>query len=224
MINEKIICKFHLRNDSIRSFMNLTIKDRLILSNQYKILEGLYSDEKEYFIKAQTILSNGFELEYDSIVRHLDNEVVTIEECKEVLDILEMFSALKSGFEQLSDKSVIEEPKIRFLGFDGNNEVKQWAYAKYLRGDGRFTNLDLGDNYNSHFPMLAGYRRMLNVWKRSDNRFNLSKEEIVNITNARNIASIIKQNGAFAKDDTLDELREMIYKARGRAEVEETIS
>ena len=203
--------------------MNLTIKDRLLLNNQYRILASLYPDDRQYYEKASEILELGFELEYDTLTINIDNSVVTAKECEEVLDVLDMFSSLENSFANLSDKSEINEYHIRFAGFDGNNEVKQLSYATYLKKDGRFADLKNVDS-NSHAPLLSVYRRMLVEWYRSDNKYNLSKEDVIRIASARSITTFIRENGDFNEDDNIDELRKMIYQQRGRSETEEAIS
>lgn len=203
--------------------MNLSIKDRLFLKNQYRILEALNPDEKGFYEKANEILELGFELEYDALTRNIDRNVVTIQECEEVIDILDMFDALKISYAGLQDNSEIEEYQVKFLGFDGNNEAKQLLYARYLKKDDRFADLENVDS-NSHLPVIPMYRRMLGEWNRSDNKYELSKDDIVRITNARSITNLIKQNGVFSEDDKIDELREIIYKSRGRSETDEAIS
>ncbi len=203
--------------------MNLSIKDRLVLKNQYRILEALNPDEKEFYERASKILEFGFELEYDMLTRNIDSDVVTIQECEEVIDILDMFDALRICYARLEDNSGIDEYQVRFLGFDGNHEAKQLLYARYLKKDGRFADLENIDS-NSHLRVLPIYRRMLAEWNRSDNKYELSKDDIMRITNARSITNLIKQNGVFSEDDKIDELREMIYQSRGRSETEEAIS
>lgn len=203
--------------------MNLSIKDRLFLRNQYRILHELYPEEKDYYAKASEVLELGFELEYDMLTQNIDRDVLTFQECEEVIDILDMFNVLRILYSRLEDKSGIDEYKVKFSGFDGNQEVKQLSYARYLKKDGRFTDLENIDS-NSHFPVLAIYRRMVTEWNRSDNKYELSKDDIIHITNARNISNLIKQNGVFSEDDKIDELREMIYQQRGRSETDEAIS
>ncbi|MBI5217218.1 MAG: YfbU family protein [Ignavibacteriae bacterium] len=170
--------------------MKLTLTERLILANQYLILEALYPQEADYYIKAREAIEYGYELEYDNLSENLNkgNNVMTKEECLEVIDILTMFDTLKISFERLSDKSGIEQSQIEFLGFDGNNEIKQMAYAQYFCTGTipRFTNLNRGDNFNSHMPTLSRYRAMLIEWKKLPRDRNLTKDEILKITSVYN--------------------------------------
>jgi uncharacterized protein YfbU (UPF0304 family) len=107
-------------------------------------------------------------------------------ESKEVLDILNLHSTLKRCYGALADKSGIDEDRLTFSGFDGNNEGKQMAYARYycnLDG-GRFDDLYVVD-LNSHFPTMQRYRPMVAEWKESDNKYELTKEDIVRITTVK---------------------------------------
>lgn len=166
--------------------MKLTRTERWMLVNQHRILEALYPKEKEYHKNACEALENGYELEYDGLCENIykDADTMTLDECKEVVDILAMFDALKQSYKSLKDKSGVEEGRTKFLGFDGNNESKQMAYARFFCTGGsikRFSDLDKGDNFNSHMPTLSGYRNMLREWKPTRTKFPLSKDDIVRI-------------------------------------------
>jgi len=169
--------------------MKLTKIERWILSNQYRLLQVIYPDEADYFGQCREVLERGYELHYDWITEYIydGNDVMSSEECKEVIDILDMFSALKRAYEALDDKSGIEEWTVKFSGFDGNNETKQMAYARCFCSldGGRFTELDRGDDFNSHSPVLDAYRRMLIEWRNSEDRYHLSEDDLVRITSAR---------------------------------------
>lgn len=47
------------------SIMKLTKVERLILSNQYSILEKLYPEEAEHYHLQKKIVENGYSLHYD---------------------------------------------------------------------------------------------------------------------------------------------------------------
>jgi uncharacterized protein len=167
--------------------MNLTRTERWILSNQYRILEKLYPDEAEALARNRDALEMGYELEYREACQHIydDRDTMTIDECKEVIDILAMFSEIKTDFTSLTDKSGIDEWATKFIGFDGNDETKQMGYVRYIVEQGnRFETLDRGDNFNSHAPMLEPYRRMLREWNSSTNKMHLTKVDLIRITSA----------------------------------------
>lgn len=164
--------------------MNLNRVERLMLSNQYKILEALYPKEAKDYARRREAIERGYELNYDWDLDYIydGNDVMTKEECQEVFKVLGLFSALKHSYEKLADKSGIDERDIKFPGFDGNNETKQMAYARYLvEKEQRYGDLKIGDAYNSHFPSLGRYRAMVEVWEGIEDRYQLSKEEILRI-------------------------------------------
>ena len=149
--------------------IQLTTVERLILANQFRILEHL--DQSEDWARLRKIVEEGYALQYDDLSR-------------EVWDILNMFSMMKRAYENLppEERKEIQEYVVRFSGFDGNNEPERVRYTRFIVDDlGRFSDLDRGDDFNSHMPSLATYRRMLPAWEASDDRHNLSKEDLMRI-------------------------------------------
>lgn len=94
----------------------------------------------------------------------------------EVLEILAMFRALQRSYEGLPDKSGIEKYLIEFDGFDGNNEPEHLRAAQEIAACTR--GLDV---FDSHMPRLRGYQMMLQKWKSSRDKENLTKEDILRI-------------------------------------------
>ena len=120
------------------------------------------------FIQNMLLGGHYWALEWKSpglIHGHADNENTV----HEVVNVLEVWSFIESGYAQLSDKEkarVELEAKpfgqhVRFRGFDGNTESDQCRIAGFLIRDlERFENF--GDrNPNSHVPSMGAYRRML---------------------------------------------------------------
>jgi uncharacterized protein YfbU (UPF0304 family) len=163
--------------------MKLTRTERWILSNQYRILAKLDPKDWERYARAEDALNSGYELEYDGLAKHVYEDTLPTEECVEVINILEMHRMLKYGLDRLEDKTGIDAQAITFHGFDGNNETKQLAYARFVcaKGTGRYEELDRGDDFNSHSPTLPRYRSMLERWRASADKYQLSKPDIVRI-------------------------------------------
>ena len=166
--------------------MKLSRTERWILSNQFQILEKLAPKEGWDF--AREVVERGYELHYGDVSQYVYQDVLTEEHCREVVNILAMFSHLKRAYAALpeEDKQDIEEAAVSFLGFDGNNEARQLSYTLLLVDhEGRFTDLDRLDDFNSHSPVLDTYRRMLAEYERSANKYSLTKDDVVRIVNAR---------------------------------------
>jgi uncharacterized protein YfbU (UPF0304 family) len=201
--------------------MNLTIKDRLILANQYTILIALATDEseKKKYSDSLEIIEAGFESEYTNLFPDIDNKVLTEKEGEEVHNILEMFHQIQNSLEDLGEIEV-EKSKVTFVGFDVDHESPQFSYTKYLIKTRPIYQKLTDEVADSHFPMLTIYRRMLDEWKRSDNKYQLTKDDIVRIANSRNITNLINQFGAVEDDSMIEELVDKIYQERGRPETE----
>jgi len=168
--------------------MDLTKLERIGLINQFLILEKLYPEDADYYAKHRKAVQEGYKLHYEWIFEHLYEEM-SEDECREVLDILEMHRALAWSYMDITGSTDVE-PKYRFIGFDGNNESSQLSYASYFIIDlDRFQELLYGKEYwdlNSHMPTLDKYRRMLDIWRSIDkqNKMRLSMEQMNQIVEA----------------------------------------
>lgn len=163
--------------------MDLSKTERLILYNQYEILEKLSSDDydKKHYKKCKDILANGYSRNYYIFLEHIGDECDQ-EIMDSVYDILEMFRSLSSSFMSLSvdEKTEIDRDKIRFQGFDGNG-AGHYSYARFIIEDlGLYEESRLED-YNTHYPIEDYYFGMLNKWKKivgPQKYRKLSKNEI----------------------------------------------
>jgi len=159
----------------------LTDNERILLINQFLILEKLYPERSSEFEELRAIAEKGFELHYKELYHGLSNRGLSETECREVMDILDMYRALKDSYDRLDDKSGIEEADVQFPGFDGNNVYEYLSYADFLiRVQGRWQEvLDGRPNFelNSHSNNLEMLRRMLAEWKKIDKRYRLSKDD-----------------------------------------------
>ena len=84
--------------------MEMTNAQRLILSNQYKMMTMLDPDNAERYRRLQTIIERGYGLQ----MRELDREFgqLTEETCRTVIDIMEMYHALHVSWTNLKDAAV----------------------------------------------------------------------------------------------------------------------
>lgn len=96
---------------------------------------------------------------------------------EEVREIFAMFFALRRSYDALPDKSGINESLITFDGFDGNNEDEYLDIANQLAACSR----DI-QAFDSHMPRLRGYQMMLQKWRSSQDKENLTNADILRIT------------------------------------------
>ncbi|EBL7240153.1 YfbU family protein [Salmonella enterica] len=139
--------------------MEMTNAQRLILSNQYKMMTMLDPTNAERYRRLQTIIERGYGLQ----MRELDREFgeLTEETCRTIIDIMEMYHALHVSWTNLKDTQAIDERRVTFLGFDAATH-----------------------GFNAQTPMWEKYQRMLNVWHACPRQYHLSANEINQIINA----------------------------------------
>ena len=104
--------------------MELTKKDRLVLINQYAILEKVDPSNAKGYVNKRTALEAGYALHYSWLFDGIEDDM-SIEDCEEVLSILEMYRAIAFSCFKINNTRNIDNPKWRFPGFDGNNETEQ---------------------------------------------------------------------------------------------------
>jgi uncharacterized protein len=168
--------------------VELTKYERLNLINQYKILEKLYPDESKDYEVLRKALEEGYVYNYYDSFHWMEDELSEAE-CREVIEILNMYRDLKFSYGNLLDKEEIEESKLIFRGFDGNYETKQYVYAQYYLFDlDKYLELrqySKFHDFNTHTEMLGKYRRMLSIWNALNNKCNeLTAGEIKKIIKA----------------------------------------
>ena len=173
----------------------LSLPQRLILVNQYKILQKLSDSEseKQEYGNLITALESGFEIHFQDCFSYMGENDLTIEECQQVLDILEMYRGIIYSYQALirdKKQTTLTQKDVMFPGFDGNNEYKQLSYTRYFINDldrySEIQELNKTDNYNSHSKWLDRYVRMLQKWSvyvKDDkvNQYLLDEKQIRNL-------------------------------------------
>src|SRR5829696_4258489 len=113
--------------------MDLSRKERLLLWNQYSILEVLQPTEAKHYEKLKTILERGYKLDYDDLCPHIEDDEFPEEGALEVIRILAMFQVIQDSLGKIGGKvDGVDDWTLQFAGFDGNNEVEQLAYLRFL--------------------------------------------------------------------------------------------
>ena len=158
-----------------------TLEQRLILINQYKILEKLCPENAEEYSRNREILENGFTLHYNELIQMISDD---IEEnlLREVLDILDMYRCLYFAVFARDNYPEYKDKQIYFPGFDGNEEYIQLKYTLFFifkldRYDELKKQNYYGD-YNTHCNTLEQYRKMLTRWKSISDKTNISDDDL----------------------------------------------
>ncbi|CAK9885454.1 MAG: hypothetical protein XXXJIFNMEKO3_01853 [Candidatus Erwinia impunctatus] len=164
--------------------MEMTNAQRLILSNQYKMMSMLDLVNAERYRRHQTIIERGYGLQ----MRELDREFGELSEsvCRSIIEIMELYHALHVSWTNLKDPSAIDSRRLLFLGFDAATEARFLGYVRFMvNTEGRYTHFDSGTHgFNAQTPMWDKYQRMLSVWQTCPRQYHLSANEIDQIINA----------------------------------------
>lgn len=160
--------------------MKIELKDRIFLSNQYKILSKLNPEESNYYDNLVKILEYGYELHYNELEQNFSDEF-SKEKAKFVLDILELYSIMLLSIKNNSSIK-IDTKEVDFKGFDGNNEWEYLNYAIYFLYDlDRYRELHKENNYryyNTNSRTIEKYKKMLEKYNSYGNKHSLSEVEI----------------------------------------------
>ncbi len=144
----------------------LTLYERQTLINQCKMLKKLNAENAEEYDKQIEILRSGYSIQYEEVFE--TSEEMSVEDGRYVYDVLDMYRVLRQSYDNLKDKQGITEDDIKFQGFDGNNETKNYVFAKFLQSQGLWEEtLYPGCRLNSHSMMtISLYPRMLATYKK----------------------------------------------------------
>ena len=119
----------------------------------------------------------------------------TPELVKDVLDILDMWSFVEYSYKKLSSAQKVElevaaapfGKSPQFRGFDRNNETDHMSTAAFVVNQlDRFVEFK-GRDFNSHFPTVAAYKRMLVPFLRLRNKLSHGP------LNVDDLSSILKE-------------------------------
>lgn len=155
--------------------MEMTNAQRLILSNQYYLMSQMDPENSAKYQRLQTVVERGYELQ----MRELNKEFgcLTEAECREVIDIMEMYHAMQESNKMLAEqeRAEVDQRRLQFLGFDIASEAQIVHYVRFLvDSEGLYPQFDKADHhFNSQMPMLEKYRRMLTTWRNCPRQYHL---------------------------------------------------
>jgi uncharacterized protein YfbU (UPF0304 family) len=145
--------------------MSLKKTERLLISNQNRILAILNpANAKEHILHAE-IAEYGYVDLYDELFEEIFEET-SEEVCTETTDILNMYRAINGFISSIHDQQIDEGDleKIQFTGFDGNHD-RHYHYMHFLVEKADRYNEYKNRDYNSHnISSIVKYKKMLPVY------------------------------------------------------------
>jgi uncharacterized protein len=154
--------------------IKLTLTERLILANQYKILANIDNKFTASYDAQLKIVEGGFEDLYSHLFDNISEKTYDKSIVEETYEILEMYRNLEPD---LSNSKVSGADKIKFKGFDANNDP-HYIIMSLLTGDmGLYAEYDDFD-FNSHSSSsLNMYRKLLPVYKNNGAKYKEVTDE-----------------------------------------------
>lgn len=152
--------------------MKFTDTERVILANQYEIL-GKLGDEQAYLDLAEN-LRDGHEWIYSQKISV--SPIFTEEQSDFVVSILDLYEVIQDSFDALSDKGSLTADRVKFPGFDGNNEGEYMRFFSALVENDQFAHVKA--NKNSHMQKISTYKNMLDKWESLGKGYKLSLDDI----------------------------------------------
>ncbi|MEZ8223321.1 hypothetical protein CWO07_04195 [Vibrio splendidus] len=166
--------------------MEMTNAQRLILSNQYYLMSQMDPENSAKYQRLQTVVERGYELQMLELNKEFG--CLTEAECREVIDIMEMYHAMQESNKMLAEqeRAEVDQRRLQFLGFDIASEAQSVHYVRFLvDSEGLYPQFDKADHhFNSQMPMLEKYRRMLTTWRNCPRQYHLCATELSQIFSA----------------------------------------
>lgn len=118
--------------------LELSLKERLLLANQYQILSRIAGNDLEagMYNELAIIFTNGYVRDYEDSIELFSDELSN-EECKFVIDVLELYRDLYWSWEKsIEIQNNIRKQDVLFKGFDLNDsvQVKYYSYYQFMVG------------------------------------------------------------------------------------------
>lgn len=159
--------------------------ERLQIANQFRILSKLTEDkhDSEHYELSAQIFENGYTSLYFEALHNFSEEL-SENVSEEVELILQLYTALKLSVQDIpeTERGDLLE-RVKFGGFDANNEATHLSYARFLVDKmGQCKELHI---FNSHMPTLAQYRSQLQKWNELNNTHYLKTEQIEQLLAAK---------------------------------------
>lgn len=156
---------------------------RLVLLNQYLILEAVDHDNREGWHRAARDLEQHRpidELPYVDVLHSYGKSAFTEEMRSELLDTLDLFEVLQDAEDAGKVPNGNGLNSTSFPGYSGNEEGGYLSYYRDLVKDGqRWPSLRRANpkDLNSHFPVRDGYARMVGRWIKLGQPRHLSQDQ-----------------------------------------------
>ena len=111
--------------------MKLTDAERVILYRLHEVLALMQPEQAEHHQNKMEILDSGFHEQLYNF--HLSKPFSKVDS-EFAMDVLDMYRALHDSYRALPEKDnkLVDQSKVLYSGFDGNNESELKAFVRFL--------------------------------------------------------------------------------------------
>ncbi|MCK6164043.1 YfbU family protein [Bacillus pumilus] len=151
--------------------LQFTKEQRTILINQMEILKRVDPQNSDEYERKIEVLYNGYSYYYSDIFGDIEEEF-SPDITRKVFDVLNMYRNLYFSFNSLTseEQEEISEEDVLFQGFDGNEEINHYCFAKHVVNTEEIypeiSNLIKKGKVemNSHRNIVGYYNDLLSRW------------------------------------------------------------
>ena len=166
--------------DEILRTATLSYVERILLANQFKILEILDPNSANEYSQSREIVEAGYQYLYETINTSITTAGMPMETGEEVCEILDMFRVLEHSSKDMGN--TMEQFEVTFDGFDESDD-HHYRFAMFARRKlGRWSELEHYPDSSQTESTLPRYRSMLDTWRTMGKPSKLSEEEIARLS------------------------------------------
>lgn len=167
----------------------LDLPTRLVLGNQNRILAKLYPKHAELYNERSQIFEKGYTVFYTEMFEDI-YDGLTAEDCRFVMETLDLYWDLQYHFGQLKNKEGIKAEDVQFPGWDGNEEPERVGFSEFLVGyEGKYEGLKYATDFDAQVPHPSKlYKQQLNRFEKYQLELKLTAaqmKEILGISGRR---------------------------------------
>lgn len=166
--------------DEILRTVTLSYAERILLANQFKILEILDPHSAKDYSQSREIVEAGYQYLYETVNTSISTADMPMETGEEVCEILDMFCVLEHSSKDMG--KTMEQLDVTFDGFD-ESDGHHYHFAMFARRKlDRWSELKHYPDSSQTESMLPRYRSMLHTWRTMGKPNKLSEEEIARLS------------------------------------------
>lgn len=171
----------------------LTMIERQILSNQYRILSQIGDPTEDYETKIE-ILTNGYTEKYYEVF-DVNTEEIPLEICEETTQIFYMYKRINETIKSLSEieKSQLNLDAIKFEGFNARRNPHYHYFGFLVEKTNQWDEYTEMYFLSAEEQQLSKYKKMLEyqVFLLDNDQYSFRKEDLTHMINMVTSSAVV---------------------------------